>query len=444
MGAIAAVVLLAACKGDEGEPIARPSGSSTTTATASGVVRVGVWQSADPALNTYGGAATRALIHPQLFRATPNGTWEPSIVEPGTDHTTKGARSARFRLRSGAVWSDGSRISVRDLRRTMDTRFVTKVDAPRPNGDILVHFKQRLPGWRELWSGLDTIDPPAEGVFGGPYRLERVTPGLETVLVANPRYYAVPEIGELRLVLVPQSEIAIRLMERGDLDVIAPPAFTDRTKRLERIKDARVLRGEPTRGGLSVSLVANPTRLSMTQRQSLFALTDPRRFADVVLHDEATYDGPRGTTASVTPTSAVPALSVPAESSTVTLYVHAMQRRGRKTNLTFELRQGEFDQILSAYANGDFDFAVHVQPSFPTRCWICEASAINAELAAAAQGGDRRAADRLARQLAEEALILPLWREVPVVAAREGLKGVEANGFGAGPAWNAADWSWDG
>ncbi len=442
MGAVAALVFLAACKSDTEKPVAGAPRSTAVVAT--GVVRIGVWQPADPVNSSYGAAATRSLIYPQLFRATPDGKWETSIVEPGSDRTLPNGRSARFRLRKTARWSDGSRVSVRDLRRTLDKRFVTAIDAPNARGEIVVHFTQRLLGWRRLWSGLDVIFPPTEGVYGGPYKLDHVTPGLETVLVANPSYFAPAHIREVRFVLVPQADAAIRLMERGELDVIAPPAFTDRTARLEQIKDARMLRGIAASGGQTVALVANPARLPLGQRQGLLTLTDRKRFVDVVLHDEATFDGPTATGLAVTPTSTVPAINVPAESAPVTLFVHAMQRRGRKTGVTFELRQDEFDQVLGAYAASDFDFLVRIQPTIPDRCWICEAASVNEKLASDAEAHVAGAAERLERQLASDALVLPLWREIPVAAVRDGLEGVSVNGFSAaGPAWNLADWHWD-
>src|SRR5689334_484786 len=119
----------------------------------------------DPTANTYGGSAIRELVYPQLFKATPDGKWAASLVQPGTDETDDGATSARFRLRR-ATWSDGTRITASDLRRTMDARFVKAVDDPTPAGTIVVHFTQKLPGWRRLWSGLETIAPPRDGRFG--------------------------------------------------------------------------------------------------------------------------------------------------------------------------------------------------------------------------------------------------------------------------------------
>jgi ABC-type oligopeptide transport system substrate-binding subunit len=400
---------------------------------------------ADPAANTYGGAVVRSLIFPQLFRAAPDGKWQASLVQQGSDATRPGALSARFRLRTNARWSDGTRITVSDLRRTLDGRFVASIDEPTSAGTIVVHFLHPLPGWRRLWSGLETIAPPAANVFGGPYRLDHVTPGLETVLVANDAYYGTkPRIREVHLVLTPDAEIAARLMAQGDLDVVAPFAFTNRTERLRRIKDAHVVVGDARRGGWTATLVANPSRLTPPQRQALFALADAPRFADVLLHNEATATGKRTVVPSPLPAAGgTPAISAPLESAPSGLLLHAMQRAGHKAGRDFDLRQSEFDRVLAAYSSGGFDLLFNLEPGAPEPCWTCQYSTADAALATQADAHERRAASALQDKLVTDLLVLPLWRERPVAAVRDGLDGASVNGFSAaGPLWNLEAWRW--
>ncbi|MEO6121320.1 MAG: hypothetical protein ABIW46_08060, partial [Acidimicrobiales bacterium] len=125
-----------------------------------GAARVGVWGEPDPQAPTLGGAAVRALVLPQLFVAGPEGRWMPSLVVGGSDTTAADSRSAAFKLRAG-TWSDGTAISALDLRRTADPRFVAGVDGPAADGVVTVRFTQPLPGWRRLWSGVDSVGPPA-------------------------------------------------------------------------------------------------------------------------------------------------------------------------------------------------------------------------------------------------------------------------------------------
>jgi hypothetical protein len=441
-GALAGFCLLAAaCTSDDSQPSTAPS---TSAAIPQRPVRIGVWMPPDVTANTYGGAAVRALVYPQLFRATPQGRWEADLVEPGSDATRPGARSARFRLRRNARWSDGTPITVSDLRRTLDGRFVSGIDDPTPSGTIVVHFSTRLPGWRRLWSGLETISPPSDGVFGGPYRVSTTTPGLETVLIANRRYHGdSPNIREVRLVLVPDPEIQARLMENGDLDVIAPPAFTDRTARLRDIPKADVLVGDATRGGWSASLVANPARLAVAQRVAVLTLVDTKRFTEVLLHGEATPGGSSVAKQATPAKGARPAVTGPLESGPANALLRAIARNGRKAGVDIDLRQGEFDRVLATYAGSAFDVLLHLEPGTPEPCWTCRYAPVDAPLAAAADGGDAKATAALKRKLLADALVLPLWRERPVAAVRDGLENVSVNGFHvAGPAWNIANWRW--
>lgn len=446
-GALVALALLtSACKGDSPRPGA--NATSTTRPPSAGVVRVGVWLPPDPANGTYGGAIVRSLIYPQLFLATPKGAFEPSLVAKGSDKTGPGATSATLRLRAGAQWSDGSAITVEDLKRSVDTRFVRSIDGPAADGTITLQFTQKLPTWRRLWSGLEVITPATAGVYGGPFVVAGTTPNLETVLHPNPTFFGEkPKITELRLVLVPDPEIAARLMARGELDVIAPPAFSARTDRLRAIKGATVLTDNTPGSGWTVALIANPAKLAPDARAAILSLADAKRFAGVLLRGEAEADRAPAPGAPSTPptTTFRPSLSAPNESPPAGLLLHAMQRKGRDGGVGFDLRQANFDDILGAYASSDFDVLYRLQPPSAATCWVCEAGSVDPALAAAADAGDARAATALTARLRNEGLVRPLWRERSVAAVRNGLAGVSVNGFSAaGPLWNAANWHWMG
>ncbi len=363
LGALLALTIaLAACTNDGGKLVPKSAPHPKRDA-----VRIGVFMAPNPADSTYGAAATRSLIYPQLFRATPAGRWSPDLVAPGSDRTARDHKSARFRLRARAKWSDGTPITAADLRRTADSRYVQAVDEPTRRGVIVVRFTQALPGWRRLWSGLDTIAPPRDGLYGGPFMLASQTAGLEVVLTRNPRFYGTrPAIREAHLVFVPDPEIAARLMERNELDVIAPLAFSDRTARLRRIKDVHVLLGDASRGGWTVALTANPARLSKEKRAAVFSLVDRKRFTDVLLYGEARAAGPSTATEIRGPiTGATPSISAPVEEPQLSLLLKAMQRLGRDRGITLDLRQADFDQVLRSYRANDFDVLVRVLPTTP-------------------------------------------------------------------------------
>lgn len=416
-----------------------------------GSARVGVWATPDPAGETGGGGAVRALVLPQLFVARPNGRWSPALVSPGSDRLAPDRRSASFRLRAGATWSDGSPLGADDLRRSADGRFVAGVDDPGPDGTITVRFTQELPGWRRLWSAGDSISPPAAGVWGGPFVVAAVTPGLETVLRRNEHWWGGPGpfLDEIRLVLVPDAVTARQLLERGELDVIMPPAATSRRPRLEATPGISV--DGVTSGAWSVSLLVNPARVGIEDRRALLATVDRTAFVGTLLAGEADllngFAGPEDATWAEA--GAGPARSLKGDTidlvgmleEPMTYLLHrSMQKRTRAAGGRIELRQAEVERVQSWVSGGNYDAAIVAQLDPPGRCWRCRWEAVDSALATAADAGDAAAVAALQARLRDEALVLPLWTPRTVVAWRDGMQGPQANGFAPSAAWNAWEW----
>lgn len=415
-----------------------------------GVVRVGVWASPDPAAPGLGGAAVRALVHAQLFVARPNGRWAPSSVEPGSDRTADDRMSASFRLRPGAAWSDGTALSVDDLRRTMDARFVAGVDAGAAPGDVVVRFTQPLPGWRRLWSGQDSIAPPAAGVWGGPFSVASMVPGLETVLVRNESWWGSgPFVDGVTLVLVPDATTARQLLARGELDVVMPPAATVRRDQLSRLAGVSVEAVE--RGGWSVSLATNVDRLSLEKRRAVLATVDRSAFVSTLLRGEATvldgFAGPEDGTwsgmrgagdAGGLRGSSVDIVGFAEEPMTVLVH-RSMQKRARAVGATLELRSAEADRVEGWLREASYSAAVVVSLDPLAMCWRCRFGDLPE--VAGADAGDGAAVSALEARLRDEARVLPLWRSSTVVAWRPSVVGgVHANGYAASAAWNAWEW----
>ncbi|MDP9418885.1 MAG: hypothetical protein M3P53_01815, partial [Actinomycetota bacterium] len=84
--------------------------------------------------------------------------------------------------------------------------------------------------------------------------------------------------------------------------------------------------------------------------------------------------------------------------------------------------------------------AIVMQMDAPVVCWTCRWGSVDQGLAGAADAGERAAVTALETKLRDEALLLPLWRPTPVVAWRDGLNGVKANGYALNAAWNALEW----
>lgn len=416
-----------------------------------GSVKVGVWAAPDPAAPTLGGAAVRALVLPQLFVAAPDGTWLPSLVQPGTDASVGDNRSARFRLRPGAAWSDGAPITAADLRRSADPRFVAAVDGPAADGTITVRFTHALPAWRRLWSGADSVAAPAPGVWGGPFVVAGSTPGLDTVLHRNDRWWGAPApyLDEVRLTLVPDAITARQLLARGDLDIVMPPAANVRTTQLEAVPGVTV--DSTNRGGWWVGLFMPSSRLSRTERQALAYSFDRKRFVTVLLGGEAFplngFVGPEDAVfasdlKSVPPwkTGATVTVVGEIEEPTTPLIERVVQQKAADGKATVELRNADAGLVERWLADGTYDAFVAMAFDSPDPCWTCRWSAVDGSLAQAADAGDRQAQTALETKVRDDAVALPLWRMRTVVAYRTGLHGVRANGFGLDAAWNAWEW----
>lgn len=383
-------------------PVERPRG---------GVVRVGVWGMPDPAAPTLAGAGVRSLVLPQLFTLTPDGQRAPSLVQPGTDRDSPDAMSASFVLRAGAVWSNGAPIGAEDLRRTMNPAWVSAVEGPDADGRITVRFTSPLREWRQLWSDMSSIAAPAPGVWGGPFVVASMTPGLETVLKPNPTWWGRPGpfVDEVRLVLVPDTTMQRQLYERGELDVISPPAYTNRMAQLPGAVDGGA-------GGWGVRLVMNERKLDERARAGLVAAANRDEFVGTLLRGEASV--PAGAGAGSVDGGALGGLRAKTvqvtgqvEEPMTWVVQRAMQKKARTVNATLELRNAEADRVEAWLAAGDYDAAVVMAWSPPEGCAVC----------------------------ARVGVVEPLWRSDVVVAAR-GVGGVDPNPWALTPAWDASEW----
>lgn len=446
---VAAVFVGGACFGSGGGDGPGKPSSEVTRPRRGGVARVGVWFRPEHDQPTFGGAAVRALVLPQLFVAAPDGTWRPSLVEPGSDVTAPDALSASFRLRPGAVWSDGTAISGDDLRRAFDEAAVSAIETP-DDGTITVRFSSPLPGWRRLWSFDAAVMAPAVGVWGGPFVMASMTPGLETVLKPNDRWWGEgPFLDEVRLVVVPDTTTSLQLLERGELDVVMPLPVTGREVSIKTIDDVEV--ATANRSGWWFGLHADPTALDVGDRRALQSTVLRRGFTTGLLRDEATpLDGLAGPEDNVwaAPDPEVAsaagrdAIGVVAreEEPMVGLLLRSMSKRGVAAGWRPELVAADTTEAEAWFADRRYEGALFTLLEPPEMCWRCRWGWFDAGLATAADAGDPAAVRRLEERLRDEAVVLPIWRPRAVVAWRADLHGVAANGFAASAAWNAQEW----
>jgi len=409
----------------------------------SGSVTVGMWIEPSPDAPHVGGDIARALIHPQLFTPRPGGGWAPRLVEPGTVVERADLREVSFRLRPGAMWSDGSAIDGSDLRRTANDRFVASVDESE-DGLITVRLTQPLPGWRRLWSGVDTVVPAEPHLFGGPFMVASETEGLETVLIPNDSWWGVaagegPWLDELRLVVVPDQTTLLQLFARGELDVIAPWAAPGlQTYVCDDVEGCG--QGVDGGGGWHAMVFLDVDRLSRDARRSLLTGFDPDAFVGSLLKGESVarpFDGleerpvgslDREVTLSVA--EDVPMLGAMARA----VQIQADDDGG----VVPELRVGPSRLVAEWAADDDFEVLVAEAYLGPSPCWSClfdEVLPGEAELADAGDTGP------LFERLAVDAVARPLWVSDRVAAWPPRVQGVEANGWSMFVTWNAWQWS---
>jgi hypothetical protein len=385
-----------------------------------------------------------------MFVAQADGTWKPELAAPGSPRLSADHLSATFRMRPGAAWSDGSPVTVDDLRRSADARFVAGLDRPDPRGVITLRFVKPMVGWERLWSGTSSVTPPRPGLWGGPFVVATYTRGLELVLRRNDRWWGDggPYLDEVRLEVVPDATTARQLLQREQLDVVMSPAGLQRTPLLRQASGAKVLTA-PVGGwwtGLDVS-----SHLTLARRTALAGTVDRDRFVSVLMAGEAEpVAGLAGkddeTWKKVT---AAPANSLGGGSLTLTgereepmlgLLERSMQKKAAAGGGALDLRNAQASEVEAWLGSGEYEGAISMHYDSPSVCWTCRFGSVDAGLAAAADSGDAGAARSLEARVRAAALLVPLWRPLTVVAVSDGLNGVAANGYGLSAAWDAVDW----
>ncbi|MGH9041678.1 MAG: ABC transporter substrate-binding protein [Acidimicrobiia bacterium] len=493
----AAVLVVAGCTGDGDSPP-----SSTTRSAPEGALRVGVPEEAatldpfDPRSRTPAASAVLGEILPQLFRVDPGGRVRGYLADEESVREEGGA-AASFRLRDGARWSDGTDISAADLRFTLET--VRSGNWPGPKMDyervvavegegpsVRLVFDGPFPGWKRLFSGADFLLPAhrlsgqdlttvwrqGPDVAGGPFRLGQVTPGLEIALERNDRWWGDgPRVETLRVVVVPDVRTMEQLLGQGDLDVAWPPATVNRTRRFRALEDVDVSVAEP--GGRVVSLVANVESVPPSQRRDVLGIPNRDRFVDVLLDGEAKRavtlagvdGGPEAAWAKAGGPSAPGAdagglarggtftLVAAIEEPMAPLLGRLLEAGVREAGATLELKLADAPMVDGRLLrDGGFDFALVDDVAWPQPCWRCwftegataqgNVSRVKGvdELAAGADRGEVEAAPALEVSLRDDAVLLPLWRPLAVLAGR-GVDGLAANSWSLGPFWEAENWT---
>jgi ABC-type transport system substrate-binding protein len=179
---------------------------------------------------------TFALVRPlyrSLYRLLPDGRPEADLVA-GMEETSSGVK---VRLRE-AVWSNGRPITagdvVRSARRAGPPSGLAGLDAI-VLGEREVGLVGKDDDWEQRLARVSFVLPRGRirrGVYSGPLRLARRTPGLQLVYKPNPRGEEVM-LDRLRVWFVERTGTLLTLLENGELDAAAIPSTVNLAARLQ-------------------------------------------------------------------------------------------------------------------------------------------------------------------------------------------------------------------
>jgi ABC-type transport system substrate-binding protein len=471
------------------------------TAVAAGTIRLGVPEEPasldpfDPRSRTAAGVALLGTVLPQLFRVDPAGREVGWLADDATVRAAPDGSSAAFSLRSGARWSDGTPITVDDLRFTLETIRGRTWPGPRAGYDrlsavegqgssVTFRFDGPFPGWRRLFSGDDFVLPAhrltgrdlrvewrqGPDVFGGPFRLGAVTRGLSVVLDRNDTWWGgKAKAAAIQVLVVPDVRTMEQLLGRHELDVAWPPVTANRIGRFRALPGVDVSVAEP--GGALETLAANTDTLPLERRLAYLGLANRDRFVDVLLAGEgdravSLSRGPvppdpasaTWSVAGVEPAAgrlkgAVTATLVSADEDQFSSLVgRVVQQGAQAAGATVELRSDESTTVDGVWLpDGRFDLALVRTVSWPEPCWACwfgDESTGRGNVTrvrgltplALAADRDPAAAPAVEAKAKADGLLLPLWRPRAVLAGRN-VTGLAANSWSTGPFWGAESWT---
>lgn len=227
----------------------------------------------DPVAATGGSAATRDILRPvlpALFRLDATSRPQPELAAawPTATDIALDPFSVRLRLRE-ASWSDGTPITADDVRFSWERlregptglryRQLRDVEVVSPR-ELVLRFDATVRRWWALFSVDDMILPahahtPDWGggptISGGPFVFDGWTPGLSVRLRRNASWWGPPTGAEaVEVLFVPDDEMRLQLLERGEVDVAYAPGEANWGHRA-RVRGLEATGGALEAGGAS-------------------------------------------------------------------------------------------------------------------------------------------------------------------------------------------------
>jgi len=205
------------------------------------------------------------MLMPGLYRIAPSGERARWLLASDPVESNGPPFSVTVTLRNDAVWSDGTPITVDDLRFTWQTALrmqiaragydqISRIVAETPKR-ARIEFRSTFRRWHDLFSaGLGVLPAHALGtpkqraslasgwpVSGGPFVLKAWHKGLDMIFEPNPHaWFGRPLLRRLRVVFVPDDIGAMALFARGSIDALGPYVAVDWARRAQAVPGATV------------------------------------------------------------------------------------------------------------------------------------------------------------------------------------------------------------
>ena len=368
-------------------------------------------------LDPYGPTAsdlTYALarpVFPMPFRSLPDGTFEPELAE-SLEVTARGARLTIARR----TWSNGESITAQDvvasIRRATPPSGFAEIRQVRAEGARTVVMRGGGDAWEERLATAAYVLPRGRliggNVSGGPFMFSGYKRGRGLSYEANPEAPEPPLLDGLEVSFVKGTDLLLRLLTDGDVDVAALPSTVNLGQRLDELglDHARAL------GDERVVLSFDPDRVTLRAARAVVAEIDQGTLVESFVRDDGAGVGervpkdPSGLPATVS-------VAAPEGDELLSLMQRAMQVDLRSTLSSFELITAPVSTLYGEWQDGGPADALLMRATGPPP-WRGVVS--------------------------DRDYVFPLASVATFVAWREKVHGVAVNPSSEGPLWNARDW----
>lgn len=384
-------------------------GPVTTPPNVGGSLEIGVLGEPET-LDPYAPEAsdlTYALVRPVFpmpYQMRPDGSVGPELA---SSLDVRG-RTARLTL-DRREWSNGKPITARDVvasieRATPPSGFAA-IESARARGPRVVEMRADLSDWEKTLARGAFVLPRGRliggNVSGSSFKFATYDRGRSLTYEPNDAAVEPPLLDELKVTFVQSTDLLVRLLDEGELDVAAVPMSVNLDDRLDELG----ISYEDPVGSERVVLSFHPDRVPSTSARALVDKIDARNLVESFVRDDGELLAPPGATGEAAPQEL--SIAAPEGDELLTLLQRALQLDLQRSGITVELITAPVSTIYGSWS---------LDPSADVL---------------------------LLRSLTDDetdGFRWPLASVATTVAWRDGVHGISVNPSLEGPLWNARDW----